>query len=106
MRLCHISQRAPHQRYRRRVPGADADIRRPPLGAARHWIPARPCGPSGMTSKEGHPEERFTFTVIPGRAQREPGIQRHLRDVRLDSDPALCAVRDDVERKGLSGMAS
>ena len=36
------------------------------------------------------------LAVIPGRAQREPGIQRRLPNSRLDPGSALRAVRDDV----------
>ena len=63
--------------------------------------------PSVMTSKERNAAARgrFAFGVIPGRAQREPGIQWHLRDARLDPGSALRAVRDDIKKKGApSGM--
>ena len=40
------------------------------------------------------------LAVIPGRAQREPRIQWHLRGARLDPGSALRAVRDDVRKKG------
>ena len=36
------------------------------------------------------------LAVIPGRAQREPGIQWHWRGARLDPGSALRAIRDDV----------
>ena len=57
---------------------------------------ARACEP-GIGCRLGW---RFAFGAIPGRAQREPGIQWHLRSARLDPGSALRAVRDDVEKKG------
>ncbi len=38
------------------------------------------------------------LAVIPGRAQREPGIQRRLPNSCLDPGSALRAVRDDVRK--------
>ena len=59
------------------------------------------CG-LGMGCRPGC---RFAFGVIPGRAQREPGIQWYLRGARLDPGSALRAVRDDNKKKGApSGM--
>ena len=45
--------------------------------------------------------------VIPGYAQREPGIQWYLRGARLDPGSALRAVRDDIKRSNaLAGMTA
>ena len=41
------------------------------------------------------------LAVIPGRAQREPGIQRRLPNSCLDPGSALRAVRDDVKKSGV-----
>ena len=82
----------------------------------RRRLPARPCGPFGMTSKEkggavredvpagrcvpatmtpqGAKVRHILFAVIPA----EAGIQRILRGVCLDPGSALRAVRDDVKR--------
>ena len=94
------------------------------LRAVRDDVPARRYAPSGMTSKLGAVREdrparrraptkttlqgarvrRILFAVIPAKA----GIQRHLRDARLNPGSALCAVRDDVpaRRYAPSGMTS
>ena len=39
------------------------------------------------------------LAVLPGRAQREPGIQRRLPSSCLDPGSALWAVRDDVNKE-------
>ena len=69
--------------------------------------------PSGVTSRErGAVQDdgknqgalrgrTFRFLgVIPGHAQREPGIQFYLLGTRLDPGSALRAVRDDITKKG------
>ena len=43
------------------------------------------------------------LAVIPGRAQREPGIQRRLPSSCLDPGSALWAVRDDVNKESAVG---
>ena len=98
------------------------------LRAVRDDVPARRYAPSGMTSKlgavrEDRPARRrapttttlqgarvrhILFAVIPGRVQREPGIQWRLRGARLYPGSALRAVRDDApaRRSAPSGMTS
>ena len=87
------------------------------IGVAPVWIPARPCGPSGMTSNQARlvrDDIKQFSTPSSGRASlfcchhREGGDPVALRDARLDPGSALRAVRDDVpaRRCAPSGMTS